>query len=596
MSIYYLWDEELRRELNNQGQNYWFSYIEEMLSWLGVRGQALALAELEETCLKSGDVLFTGASALSARALPAIREGLENGMTLIGFRTGQADEIFGIEKSGIEHSQHDDFTFNGYFALREDIKKELLPVPERSPDLPVFSGITAVEASGAEVLAEIDVDNRTVPGLVKYGSVWYFTFDLPKTLWVSAMGKPVYEGVEEFPWAARIVDSRITPCGYDTSIAYGDYFMYILQTVIARLGYPMLHRLPPTPDGEVPDLLLFYGGDEDATESKVTLRAAEIMKERGLPYHINLMPDGEDVSYTLTDEEFDYLTSLGIELSFHYQMNTWEKWAFFSRENFRLQYREYLRRFGTPAVSTVGHCLITKGWAERGRFLSELGVKGDNVRLAELTPPGELNAFNLHGFAFGVTFPFFMREDAEHGNRKLPFVEMQISYYEPRIGGEYLGGEKKIRTCLDRAAFFGRVINLFLHPHYITDNYGYDNGLTLAALDEVERYLAERGYKAIHTTPDKVCLFWHERDASYASVPVYGKNGEVICRVYSSCQDGLIVRFPLLYDDQYPTDVLVDGNHSEAEIKQVDGLKWIMVPVAGVGHHIITLRKERSEE
>jgi len=579
LNIYYLWDERLRIDKNRRGENHWFCYITEMFSRLGVGAEAMLVEEAEVYRFGAGDMLFLGADALPSSVLPNLKKGLNNGMVLVGFGTEDADGLFGIQTVRSQILPEDEYQTNGYFKIFKEMQGEYLPVSEIAPPLPIFSPTNWVINKTADVFGAIYAGGCIRPGFTKNANAYYFAFDLMRTLWLSAQGKPVYKSERGLSYT-RISDSRITPLDYDTSVAYGDYYLYIIQSILHSLKTPMLHRLPPDANGGVPDLLLFYAGDEDSTPH-ISARASEIMHGRGLPYHVNLMPCGENLAFVTTPEEFDAIKSRGHELAMHYDMVSYG----FSEENFVKQYRAYLKNYGETTVSTVGHCLAHFGWAERGRYLERLGILGDSCRCAEYAV--EINDFNLYGFAFGVSYPMFLYDDAASQNRRLEFVDIPIAYYEPRIGSKYTDGAAKIHKCLDDAAYFGRMINLFTHPHYVADNYSYDNTITLAALDEVVRYIKEKGWNVIHSAPDRVCKFWHGRAKSKIAgfVP---DEGRITCRIECASEEGLVVRFPA-DEPMKSADVSVDGKMVRAVFKYADGLFWLMVPIAGMGGHILVI-------
>ena len=584
MGIYYLWDEQRRINTNRSGGNYWFAYITEILSRLGAKGRPVLPEQAGDITLGKRDVVFIGAGDVPAKALPALRTWQNNGATIIGFGTTGVDDVFGIQTTGCT-DQPDDFTINGYFAVRGNKKQQFLPSPEADPRLCVFTPVVVTEPKSADVCADIELNGVSYPAFYQNKNAYYFTFDVTQTLWAAAQGKPVYEGTAMFPRCSRNTDARITPDGYDTHIAYGDYYTYIIQSILYRMNVPMLHRLPPDADGSVPDLLLYHAGDEDATP-KVSNRASEIMRERGYAYQINMMPAGEDMHFTTTQEEYAVIRARGHRVSMHYNMVENQPWCDWSAENFRKQYEAYLCYAGDPCVSSVGHCLVHVGWAERSRYQEALGILGDGSRFGEKDPE-DLNAFNLYGFAFGTGYPYFIYDDHEHNNRRLNIADLPIAYYEPRIGGKYVDGAEKIRRCMEDAAYFGRMLTVFTHPHYVADNYTYDNSITLAAFDEFDRYAAEHGLNVVHSEPDSVCLFWHGRERSDVS---YHDDGDVItCRVDCAADAGLIVKIPV----NDAASVSVDGNHIEPVFKMVDGLKWLMVPVTGKGGRLIEVRRAR---
>lgn len=578
MAIYYMCDPLLQRSKNARGENHWAAYLQEMLSRLGVPGRAWYPGQAAE--FDKGDVLLVGGDALLPEIAEELAKGVGQGLTLIGFATAGGDSLFGIHTEGITPQPEDAFTLNGYFTVGADAQTAYMNVPEKQPALPVFSPVILAQEAGAERLGDVTVDGERRAGLLRCGNAFYFAFDLPQTLWASTQGRPVTENYPGFS-IGRLPSARITPLDYNTEIAYGDYYLLILQNILADLGYAMLHRLPPAEDGTVPDLMLYYAGDEDSTETKITLDAAAIMAERGLPYHVNLMPYGESMDFQLSPAQFDTLRKGGCELALHYNMAGEYEWCAFTEENFRLQYRAYLQHFGIPCVSTVGHCLAHNGWAERMRYLEGIGVRGEFERSAEYDPD-DVNAFNLYGFAFGTSAPFFAYDDGAHGNRRMDFVEAPIAYYEPRIGGDYSDGVEKIDRCVDAAVYFGRMINLFTHPHYVTGKSGYDNAMTLAALDESVRYIAENGYTVQHSAPDAICQFWHGRRRSSVET-----DDATLYYVESAC-DGLVVRVPA-DSARLDVEISVNGKAAAPVYKTIDGRLWLMVPVLGEGGHVIEI-------
>lgn len=555
MAIYYMYNDLNRKTANKSGKNYWFCYITEIFNRLGVSAKPITTADMN---FKKGDVLFTGPENLSETDKKAIARC--EGLILIGFATQNADSLFGIVYSGVLSQPENDFTINGMFRMTDNT---YLPVPLFDYPLPVVSPVYTVSLHGAETLAFIGEN----PGLTKYHNAYYFTFNLTQTIWTCSAGKPVFEGKNGFN-IGRVCDTRIVPLEYDTNVAFCDYYIYIIQTILAGSGYPMIHRLPPSEDGSVPDLLLFFGGDDDATSGAMNLEASRIMYERGLPYHMNLMPDING-HFVTTPDEFNLIRSRGHELAFHYDFAYRQNVSQFTAAGFSEQLKLFTDTFGLLPVCNVGHCLTHHGWAERCRYQANLGIKGDNSRLGEVNP-NDINAFGMYGFAFGTSFPFFAYDDYEHNNINLNFAELVINYYEPRLPENDAVSLKKLHDCIDDAARFGRTINFFIHPHYITGLYG-PNKPVLSAIDEALSYGNKNNYKIIKYGPDELCLWWHDRTAS--SISGSGSSFTV------NAVAGMIIRIPCDSNAQSP-QIIINGNRAKYEKKNIDGLDWLMLPVA----------------
>ncbi len=555
MAIYYLYNDQYRRETNESGRNYWYCYITEIMNRLGAGAEP---AETADMSFSKNDVLFIGPEQPSEADLKAIARC--DGLILIGFAPKNAGPLFGITEEGKIPQPVNDFEINGMFRMTD---QKYLPVPRFDAPLPVVSPVSVIKTCGAEILAFIGEH----PGLTKYGSAYYFAFNLPQTIWTCSAGKPVTEGRNGFN-IGRVCDTRIVPADYDTTVAFGDHYIYILQTILAGAGYPMLHRLPPFEDGTIPDLLLFFGGDDDATSGAMNLEASRIMYERGLPYHMNLMPDING-RFVTTPGEADIIRARGHELAFHYDFAYRQSREQFTAEGFSEQLKLFTDAFAFLPVCNVGHCLTHHGWAERCRYQTALGVKGDNSRLGE-TDPADINAFGLYGFAFGTSFPFFAYDDFGHENKNLNFTELPINYYEPRLPDGDGTALQKLHRCIDDAAFFGRTVNFFLHPHYITGLYG-SNKSVLNAIDETLSFGKKSNYNIICCGPDKLCLWWHARSGSTLSG--HGKRFTV------NAAADMIVRIPYTENTGKFPQITANGKNSHYYEKSVDGLNWLMLPV-----------------
>ena len=535
------------------------------------------------------DFVFAGPYELSASAAEALGRALRLGCTVFGFATRGCDGLFGIKRGAELAQPGGDFGLNGYFRLESKYAREYLPFPDGDAPLPVFSGAVRLEMRGATPLGNITLTaGETAVGLTRFqngaGIGYYFGFDLPKTLWTSSAGKPVHGGSASFP-VGRVPDSRIVPLGYDTTVAYGDYYISILQSILARMGGPMIHRLP-LDRGEIPDYLIYFAGDDDAASGEMDMLASEIMHDKGLPYHMNLMINGAG-DFVVSREQYAIIKGRGHELSLHYDFTGGN----FTKAGFAEQYGRYVAAFGEEPVCTVGHCLVHEGWAERCRYQAELGISGDNGKSGEIDPR-DINAFNMHGYAFGTAYPFFARDDWEHGNRRLKFVELPVSYYEPRLSEGDTAARDKLRACADRSAYFGRTLNLFLHPHYVTGRYnntppGAPNP-ALSAVDEILDYSAARGYKVMLCGPDKLCKWWHERGESSVSEAgsVDGvKKYTADCR----CADGMAIKIPITENGCAP-EVYIGDEKTECTEKTIDGLDWLLLPIKKAGKYEISIR------
>ena len=498
MHVYYYNDPVARAACHARGEDYTPAYLSVMLKNWGVTGTSVEPAGLDT--LRSDDILLVGADELDGAAAQLLAE---REVTVIGFGT-RADALFGVTVAE-QVTAGDAYTLAAYFRF----------AGSETP-LPVLQAYYRVDTA-AETVGCID----DAPACVKTAHTVWFAFDLPATLWRTADGHPTNE-ITFFTFG-RIPDGEVLPDDYDRGIAYADVYRdFVLRQLTA---FPRVMPLPAK-DGCATRLLLCFAGDDDSTDARIDMVASERMYERGLPYHINLMPAPGGESFIIDREQMELILSRGQELALHYDFIAYP----YTDEGWRAQIDLYNRLVPTPNIGPVNHCLAQIGSAAaRYRVEAEQGALGDNSRLQAEKDPTDINAFNLRGYAFGSAFPRFVLDDAAHGNRELQFCEMYNSYYEPRI---YEGKEEfcrnKIRAYLDEALRLGRTTQFFIHPHYLSDIIAPAEP-ALRALDVIQEWLAEHDVNTVLCGPDAVIRWWHDHAA---------------CRVYGVGSDGFFVDNP----------------------------------------------------
>jgi hypothetical protein len=560
INIWYLFDYQNQINTNKNGRNYWYCYITELFNKLGIHGEILSPENINE--ISDNDILFLGNDELTNDVKDVLAKKSE--LTVIGLGTRNADEIFGIKSVSMQEGK--EFTINSWFRMTNS---EYLPVENYDYKLPIISDINVIESDNSETLALID-DTGTA-GLTKRDNKYYFTFDICQTIWTCSAGKPLYNGGMNGFNIGRVPDSRIVPLDYDTKIAFGDYYVYIVQTILSKYNIPMLHRLPPCDDGKIPDWLLFIGGDDDATSGEMNLKASEILYNYDLPYHINVMPRS-DGTFVSSYDDYKVIKSRGHEIALHYDFVSggFEK---VTADDFRDQQEIFFREFGEISICNVGHCVASYGWAERCRDQAELGVMGDNSRMGEIDA-NDINAFNMQGFAFGTAFPFFAYDDYTHYNKKLKFIEIPNTYYEPRLKTDADLDLLKIHNCIDQAVKHGRCINYFLHPHYVSGWYGGGNEPVLNAIEETLRYCEKNNYVSNKTTGvNQLCLWWHDR-AECKIFNIKNNTDSVDFNITAMCD--MIVKIP---DNNYKELCINGKTRDNYELKNIDGIDWFMFTV-----------------
>jgi hypothetical protein len=300
------------------------------------------------------------------------------------------------------------------------------------------------------------------------------------------------------------------------------------------------------------------------------------MKERGLPYHINVMPKNGRFGLTLQDARA--IEANGHELAVHYNfMDGYQHPAHFTEREIRAQADLFAATFGKRSVCSVFHWCRWTGWAEPAKWILAAGGKGDNSRIHSGSPP--LNPVNRLGFGgSGTAFPFFYYDDWRGGNARIEFLCEPINAYEVGYltnGTNYFDLE---HTVADLAAKYHWTMNMFHHPVYIAKH-----AVCRAAIDELLRYLRERGTLARHMGNDELCHWWFDRSASSIS-GVESDTSRIVFAADARHRDGMIVKIPL--QKAKAMSATCDGKPTTLKAAHEFGQNWAFVVVPSGSHRL----------
>lgn len=574
-------DDNLHREANARGENYWPLYAEEILRRIGFPHEVIGregLSDLTELSVLILPPLPEG--YLSREQVAAITAWVEAGGLLIGFATPGLDDLFGITVEGALDYAEDEFTPSGCISLSDpEWADPLLPPYERAGALPVIAPMKLIAAPGCRELArarsffERDLRRPAVTwSKVGEGAACWWAFDLGECLWKMQQGRPVYEDFDG-DGKLRTMD-MVTTRPWPGDIPYGDLMSFLLRRVLAEAGAVFLHQLPPTADGQIPDALLHWGGDDEGA-AEVQVPAAEFMAGLGLPYHINIMqsPVG---THQMPRATFERLREIGCERSIHFNFITEVEHPHrFTREELAAQLDTYLAAYGEMPVCTVFHWVSWTGWAEPARWLAELGLLGDNNRIHWRYPP--INPVNKVAYAFGSAYPSHYWDDAEHGNARILFVGIPIAGYEVGYVRNVGLEPSQLHRALDLAAFWNLTSSHFHHPIYLTEEAGR------AAVLEALAYLDRRGLRALHMGTDELCRWWHARDASEIE-RVEREANTLHLSVRTGWSAGCVLQ---VLAPQETLRVTVNGEPVEYTIREQHGARWAYMPVPGGSSKVV---------
>ncbi len=583
----YIYDPDLRIEANKQGKNYWYEYIKEINEQLGLRAKEISSKYLEDKELLNGiGILFIGelpSSRVTKLVKSNLDEWVKNGGILIGFKTYGLDSIFGnlYDKELIQ--EESDFSISGYFSLNSDmlttgIHSYLHP----KQNLIIFSDIRCIKPVNSREIAKLydkdhkDIGYSAITGK-KYGDgyAYYFAFNVPQTIWVLHQGIPITydrDGDGYFRTGDLIAIGQ-----NEREVLYADEILFLIQNMIAHKPQPLIYQMPPK-DDQVPDAMFFWGGDDEAAKG-TQVWASNWMRERGLPYHINIMQNAKG-EFTMTKEDVSAIKDNGHEPSLHFNFIDNFSPLAFTEVDIKKQVNDFYNAYGFYPICTVNHWCRWTGWADTARWMKNAGIKADNSFIHHPLPP--LNPVNKLGFVFGTCFPFHFYDDYEHHNEKIDFLEEPITAYEIGYSATDVIDFDIIHRSIDFAVYYHLVMDMFYHPINI-----YNHQACRSAIEEILRYIKNKGIVAVHRGNDGVWAWWQKRSQSNVSDIIIDENGSISFNVDCRYEEGMIVKVPLDSDDLrvIPT---CDGKITGFKIRKDFGKIWLFI-IVPMGEHIISI-------
>ncbi len=503
----WLYDERARERAYGEWRNFWAVYVEELVRRLGARLVRVRREELESWLKELRALIIPRqiSDCLSAQEVEWLEKWARAGGVLVGLAAAGVERLAGAQVQGTVEQENGEFAPSAQLEYVEQVR-QLLGLDEEIPS-PLFSPIVLVSTCEADVqtIASLQTsDGGRWPAIIwrrlGKGAVGYWAFDLAQTAWVIQQGRPVYVDVDGDGYL-RTADA-IVLSEEQTRVPHLDLLSFVLRAMLGAAGCIFVDWLPPA-DGQVADCLLYWGGDEEG--AKGTARwASDWMRRRGLPYHVNVMPD-ERGRFACTTDDAKRIRDNGHELSLHFNfMDGWPHPAPFTEADVRRQVEAFQRAFGFTPVTTVLHWVRWWGWAQPAQWMSNCGIKADNSRLHVRG----LNPTNRLGYGFGTSLPYRAWTDWHDGNRRLEFVFQPITAYE--CGYEREGEVTDFRE-LDRALAHARRWRLCMNMFYHSVNITWHPACR-RAIEHVVEWMQQQGVVARHVGNDELTRWWLARE------------------------------------------------------------------------------------
>jgi hypothetical protein len=323
--------------------------------------------------------------------------------------------------------------------------------------------------------------------------------------------------------------------------------------------------------------MFYWGGDDEAAKG-TQVWASNWMKEKGLPYHINIMRNSNG-EFTVTPEEARTIQSNGHECSLHYNfIDNFGTFAF-TEDDVNEQMDAFYKTYEFYPVCTVNHWCRWTGWSDTARWMRDAGGKADNSFIHHRLPP--MNPTNRLGFVFGTSYPFYFYEDHKSENAKIDFLEEPITAYEIGYSASDVTDFNIVHKVIDFAVKYHLIIDMFYHPVNV-----YHNPALRAAIEEELKYIEDNGIIAVHKGNDGLWEWWDKRSRSQIMDVAVDEN---VMSFTACCEynDGMIVKMPIK-SAELAAPPMCDDQYAKYKIRKDFGCNWLFI-IVPAGVHKITI-------
>jgi hypothetical protein len=376
-------------------------------------------------------------------------------------------------------------------------------------------------------------------------------------------------------------------------VAYTDEILFLLQNIIARTKHPFIYQIPPM-DSKIPDALFHWAGDDEGDNKGIQVKASNWMKQKGLPYHINVM-EVANKEIPLTKEDAARIIKNGHEISCHYNFTISDGIQkkrdgsnLIKATEFEVKRQSELfeSKFGLKPLAGASHCVIWYGGSEPAKWMMKAGGIANNNYCS---PGSDFNGSNLN-FGFGTSYPYHFYDDSENANKRIDFLEIPITGYELGHRASSLGDKMEVvlpevLEAVDIASYYHLIFNMFYHPLYI-----YDESGARKAIEGFLNYINKRGITVIHMGTNAVAEWWNERSKSKVSNVTHDKDilsFEATC----CCKEGMIIKVPV---DSKGVHLRIDNQKRTFEEKNEFGNTWLYF-ICPHGNHKVQLLTRKIE-
>lgn len=458
-------DEEQARAARAAGDDFFASYVTEVLAHGGVPHVLLDRTELTTRVERCPVLVLAHEIATDEVERAALEQYVRGGGMLVALGGASGLEaILGIDSTTPRAE--------GYLAVLDD---DDLPLPQPPLPLHVFGGSGAAVTEAAPVARWLDEAGDTTEQValawreLDAGEAWFVGPDLLRSVVTIQQGRAIHEDGRPAPDGTADVDDGIlkTDDGImldwvmDRGLVAGEpLFLEPVADLLRELLLRLVLRGHARTDNPLP-LLWYWPGELDAVgaishdSDGNDPELARALLSEVVALDIDTTWCFMRYPQTYPDVLFTQIAAAGGEVALHYDARTGTADTTWSEANFLSQLAWLVEIGGATITTNKNHYLRWEGWTEFYRWMERAGIQADQSK-------GPSKRGNV-GFLYGSCHPFFPIDDAEHDNRLIDVL------------GVNLFTQDLVHTCsydvgpalVDRTAEHFGVAHFLFHPAHV---------------------------------------------------------------------------------------------------------------------------------
>lgn len=447
------------------GEDVFAPYIGEILAHAGIPHRALSRDELEDGLEQCTSLVIAEQTSLDREEIDAIEERVRRGGALIAVGgTSGLDELLGVTSSSSMEE--------GYVEFIDEGEPES-PIPEPPIPLHVFGGEGGSVTTATSIANWLDVEGGGTDQValswrsVDAGEAWLVGPDIARSVVMIQQGRPVLEDGEPAPDGTadlrdsilKADDGVVLDWTMDRSLVDGEpLFLEPVADLLKELLIRLVVRAADRAEALLP-ILWYWPGDLNSVGVLSHDSDGNVADQ-----HWTLLDQVETLGLDTTwcflrypenlpVEVFTAVGAVGCEIALHFDARTpnnpetiWSEDRFLSQ----LAWLEAIA--GVTITTNKNHYTRWEGWVDFYRWCERAGLQADQSK-------GPSKRGNV-GFLYGTAHPYFPIDDAEHDNRSIDVLAINLLSQDLVHTCPYAFGP----ALIDRALEHHGVAHFLFHP------------------------------------------------------------------------------------------------------------------------------------